>query len=1446
MKKLHFLIVILLSFSLALQPVSVFANNYREIVYISFDNDITNDLPSMVNVSGSENNRVIEYGERNKVLSLATGYEKNNVSVPIPDVSGLDKYIIEFEAGHMISPTSGAFSIVNKKGSETVLFTMSSDGSLYNDKNKSCGAVGLNNLSKISVKFDCKLNTYSVFINKRCVLENWDTNIKDAAELAIRTSAVNKSESYMLIDNIRVYEGDMPAVHNSKSVYNPQKTDFEPVDETNSTLRVIANNNMNESGAVQGVTMIQKSNKITHEFEGDNGFITLEKLDNEDSLYVNMLSTGAGSQTIFEYDIRTDGSDWTGLMAYMVSGSSGSEVRASLASYSNGAIVSNKKSQKMSYNKWNTVGIKIDSENHTYGVYLNGKAVEGAGTLPSNFAEPAYIRVQIDATSEIGKTNIDNLRIYDGTDFRDVSDIVVEEKSIYTDNDALSVLKGKTALSPYSNKIYTNNKKQDTDTKCIINGDEALVSADTFKKLFNAEPVINGNVISVGGAIFTVGEYQMSCNGKKITISAAPQIIDGQVMLPVDAYGKNVLGEKYYNDNAGMMLVSNKEINTSDTSITGKMREASRFMLFDRYSESELLGKLKAKNGEDLKTHPRLLATADDFEKLKEEISSDKFKKKWYEILIAKADELAKQNEVPVYDVSSGRLFGVSEALRENSIILGMAYRLTGDSRYADSLIDRVLAVCAFPDWYPDHYLGTSDIERSVAICFDWCYDVLTEEEKAAIYSAAKEFGLKTANQIYCGSASFSNNFWGKTDTNWGGWVNSGVIELCLATAEMDPEYTTKVLERALRSMEYPISAIAPDGAWHEGASYWAEFFNPTALGMASYESALGEVYKGVYQKGMEGMCSFKEYVTTPTGKTGSYNDGGAEYTEAFARLYIAKKNGWSNIMRAYTDEQEEFEGDKVSPYDAAISLLWYDTGVTSENIENEYPLDGYFRETELVSMRQAFGEKNSLWFMADGGISNTSHSHLDTGSFQMYLDGIQWAKDLGRENAYYSRDGKNYAVNAGYTNNHYYRRKMEGHNTVVINPDKELEIDKNVRSYMQKPVSGIGRAYTSIDLTDAYTSEKVKKYKRGYLLSEGRRAFTVRDEIELAKQNSDLYWFMHTDGVISIADENTALITLKGKTLKMQFVVEGDNVTYELTKMEQKRLIDLGFQESENKGEKVTLKLKASGKVNITVKMSMLNEPQSSTPVETAPIDNWTVNGDDTIAPTGGFECSAKISAVKIDGADIGAAPDNFELTYTVEGSVSGRNIEVISNYKTDLSEIDTYDGNKKYMIRAFDDNGFCNTYFLTIKQSPFYIEGYDLYNVVGADVSSEQTTQTTSQNNLRTGSYDRDETTRWSALGKNEWIVHDLGEEKSIDAFAIMFYNGATRTYGFDIQVSNDGVNFTDVLVNKTSSGKTDNAELFIPGSTVKARYVKYIGHGSSANEWNNIVELMTLKKK
>jgi hypothetical protein len=102
-----------------------------------------------------------------------------------------------------------------------------------------------------------------------------------------------------------------------------------------------------------------------------------------------------------------------------------------------------------------------------------------------------------------------------------------------------------------------------------------------------------------------------------------------------------------------------------------------------------------------------------------------------------------------------------------------------------------------------------------------------------------------------------------------------------------------------------------------------------------------------------------------------------------------------------------------------------------------------------------------------------------------------------------------------------------------------------------------------------------------------------------------------------------------------------------------------------------------------------------------------------------------------------------------------------------------------------------------------------------------------------------DGDLGSRWSALGDGEWIAYDLGRVMLVSSVGIAFHVGDTRTSTFDIQLSNDGVTWEDVLTGAVSSGSSLAPETFdFPGTL--AHYLRIIGHGNSTSLWNSYTEV------
>ena len=93
----------------------------------------------------------------------------------------------------------------------------------------------------------------------------------------------------------------------------------------------------------------------------------------------------------------------------------------------------------------------------------------------------------------------------------------------------------------------------------------------------------------------------------------------------------------------------------------------------------------------------------------------------------------------------------------------------------------------------------------------------------------------------------------------------------------------------------------------------------------------------------------------------------------------------------------------------------------------------------------------------------------------------------------------------------------------------------------------------------------------------------------------------------------------------------------------------------------------------------------------------------------------------------------------------------------------------------------------------------------------------------------------TRWSAVGKQEWLEIDFADKTKVNGIEISFFKGDERTQSFDVSV--DG---KTVLKEQSSSGKTLAMQRF-PFKEVDGSAIKITGGGNSENDWNSLTEII-----
>lgn len=119
------------------------------------------------------------------------------------------------------------------------------------------------------------------------------------------------------------------------------------------------------------------------------------------------------------------------------------------------------------------------------------------------------------------------------------------------------------------------------------------------------------------------------------------------------------------------------------------------------------------------------------------------------------------------------------------------------------------------------------------------------------------------------------------------------------------------------------------------------------------------------------------------------------------------------------------------------------------------------------------------------------------------------------------------------------------------------------------------------------------------------------------------------------------------------------------------------------------------------------------------------------------------------------------------------------------------------------------------------------------------------TDDGNVAENTIDNYSDTRWSGEGDGATITYTLADGTQIEKIAIAFYQGDIRYTMFDIELSNDNTNWTQVM----SGSSKDTPSLDLVEYIVEAQEAKYVritGHGyeyfdgSKTGLWNSIVEV------
>ena len=614
------------------------------------------------------------------------------------------------------------------------------------------------------------------------------------------------------------------------------------------------------------------------------------------------------------------------------------------------------------------------------------------------------------------------------------------------------------------------------------------------------------------------------------------------------------------------------------------------------------------------------------------------------------------------WDASTSKAY--AQNVKEQMEYLCFLYQITENEDekniYYQTAIKQILEVCELDNWYPESLLTTAEMSFAVALGYDWLYEDLSEIQKEKIVKAIIEKGINEAEK-QLGTEQFS----AKDITNWGSVCYGGMLTAAMSIIDFDmnKEDLEKCLSMIETSIEYlpkSISNLAPDGCYIEGTDYWIYAMEYASFAVSTLRNCLKTDFGLSDIEGLKNTILYPIYITGKNeksyqkNKTFNYADSDGISMKSSAILYFSKLFAEKDEKNKNLAYLANWYKQKTSYYFSPTDLIWYDnsyyivsyikkkngTNITSVDEVSEQDLSSLGlkqsalmkcdnEKMQITTMRNSYTDNDGIFVGIKNSSAINNHNDLDAGSFVFDALGTRWIEDLGKDN--YNLDGYFYSKYQKYNIKsrwNYYKKRAEGHNTLVINEGNDADQKLNSTSSFIEFNDSEKQPYTILDMSDVYKFEENdnQDIKRGIRLIDSKKRMILQDEIHLSAE-SDLYWMVHTDAKISIDSSGkkatlTKFVDNVEKKLEIKIISSQEDESVKFSTMKQvpinSELLTLGNNSEGKNKEKLVIHLEKCKDITLSVLFTPIyeNDNENYESTEVISLNNWkylnnTIKGD-------------------------------------------------------------------------------------------------------------------------------------------------------------------------------------------------------------------------------------------
>lgn len=494
--------------------------------------------------------------------------------------------------------------------------------------------------------------------------------------------------------------------------------------------------------------------------------------------------------------------------------------------------------------------------------------------------------------------------------------------------------------------------------------------------------------------------------------------------------------------------------------------------------------------------------------------------------ILHEAEKLLAYKEVE-RSLRGTQMLHVSRAVLYRINTLTLAFRLSGDRRYAEKAIREMRNAAAYPDWNPQHFLDVAEMTLALAFGYDWLYELFSENDRKMIEEAVLTKGIQPSWE------KFRDNWWIRGASNWNQVCHAGMTAGALAMFERDPELASRTIARAVNCLPVAMHAsYFPHGAYPEGPMYWSYGTDFTAVLLSVLHSALGTEFSLSDAAGFAETGEYMLAVQAPGGLAFNYADSLADLGIGFAQIFLAarfRRPDWisepmqKKLLAAGAVRRKTVNGDIDRMLPLAMIFL-QDYGKSDRTPPLSY-FSGNDAAVPVVMFRTDWSPAAG-YLGVKAGSPSWAHGHMDAGAFVYEADGVRWAEEIGWNN-YDNFLSRGMALWNFKQDSERWKIFCIGplsHNILLI--DGQMQ---NVRGKAYIP------EYTDrmavVELSDLYAGQ-ADRVTRTFRLN-GDRSVEITDRIAGARPGADVRQQMLT-GAIPTVSGDTLLLSAQGKQLRV------------------------------------------------------------------------------------------------------------------------------------------------------------------------------------------------------------------------------------------------------------------------------------------------------------------------